>query len=110
MAQIEDVTYEIVGVDATLLSISVKFKTANAPDGLIFLLDLPIADDNTVPTGDDLDAFIRQHIPLEQLTYAETEYAWTQDRKARAALVPSELIPSINQRQISVPVVGAQEF
>jgi hypothetical protein len=93
MASIENVSSKIVHINKDTATIFVKYTTPKLPNGLRYAIDLPIAEDNTVPTGTSLSELIIHHTPLEQLTQAEYDYAWYTERISKAPLVDYSDIP-----------------
>jgi hypothetical protein len=103
MATLQDITYEVVGVEPTTATILVKYKTPAYAPGLVYPIDLPIID-GAVPTGADLDALIMSLAPVGQLTGEEEKLAWANARAA--ALVGVDLTPIL--ALVPQPPVGEQ--
>lgn len=109
---VENISYKIVKLEHELGRIHVNYKTDNAPEGLVYQLDLPV-ENNAVPSGDSLDAFIMQFAPVGQLTEMETALRWEADRKAAVAYVDFSELESViaANNQIEQPTVyGAQSL
>ena len=84
MASIENITYTIIKLNKEIARMTVLYKTNELPEGLPIVLDLPINNGATV-LGQDLDNFIINNAPIQQITDAEIGYAWIQNRKNEVA-------------------------
>lgn len=109
MATIENVSYKIVHINTDLATIFVRYTTPLLPQGLRYAIDLPISEQNTVPTGQELVDLIVNNMPLEQITQAEYDHAWLTERIAKAPTLDYSGIPVEPDAPTSTNVVeGAQ--
>ena len=110
MADIQNIMFEIVGVDKMIGSLQVKYSTAAYPQGLVYQVDLPVGE---APVGQALANLIMQFAPVGQLTDAEATQAWIESRKAQFARVDFSAIEALVPAPVQVvlpqaPVTGAQ--
>ena len=59
--------YQIIGLNKNIGQLSVKYWTDEYLDGLVYSVDLPVSETNTVPLGEELNTLILSMFPEGQL-------------------------------------------
>jgi hypothetical protein len=61
--------YQIKELNKTMGYINVKYWTDDFTDGFVFKIDLPIDENNNIPTGQDLTDLIISRFPTGQIEW-----------------------------------------
>lgn len=61
--------YQIVELNKTMCYINVKYWTDDFTDGFVYKIDLPIDENNNIPTGQNLVNLIIANFPTGQIEW-----------------------------------------